>query len=363
VAEVDKDSRTEQPTAKRREEALREGQVPKSPELNTAVMIVAALMVGSWAVPAVFTQHRENVLTWLTIAGSLDVTLQTISTVFATAGRQIGLLVFPMMLTALLAGAAAQIWQVGFKVRPQRLAPDLKRINPLKGAKKFTSPDALVTLAKSVFKLAFVGYVAYRVVVKSGTGAEELVALETGDMLSFLGVGVRRTVAWVAAALVVLAILDYTYARYRNQQDLKMTKHEVKDELRATEGDPQLKRRFRRFHQELSKNRMLAEVAKADVVLTNPVHVAVALRYIADMMRAPQVIAKGAGELAEHIKAVARRTGVPIVERRALARALFRTVKIGQEIPAALYRAVAEVLAYIYSLRRAPEPDATHGTA
>jgi flagellar biosynthetic protein FlhB len=220
------------------------------------------------------------------------------------------------------------------------------------GLKRILSAEGLMALVKALVKLLAVGYVAYRIVLRTAAGAEGLVALAVPDLVVFIGAGVRDTVLCIGAALLVLAAIDYGWEYYRSEQKLRMTRQEVEDEQRATEGDAKIKRRFRKFHYELTKNRMLAEVPTADVVLTNPVHVAVALRYVADVMRAPQVVAKGAGEVAEQIKAAARRAGVPIVERRALARALFRSVKIGQEIPAALYRAVAEVLAYIYSLQR-----------
>jgi flagellar biosynthetic protein FlhB len=155
----------------------------------------------------------------------------------------------------------------------------------------------------------------------------------------------------MALALGALGALDFLWQRWRHEQSLKMSRHEVKEEQKQAEGDPQIKMRFKRAHREVAKRRMLAEVKRADVVLTNPIHVAVALRYRAQEMGAPRVVAKGAGELAAKIKDEARQAGVPIVERRALARALFKSVALGAEIPPALYRAVAEILAYIYSLR------------
>src|SRR6185369_3279536 len=166
-----------------------------------------------------------------------------------------------------------------------------------------------------------------------------------------------RVVTWAAGALSVLAALDYAWQRRQHQQSLRMTKAEVKDERRQAEGDPHIKQRVKRAYQQLAKRRMLDEVPRADVVVTNPVHLAVALRYMPGSMGAPVVVAKGAEHVAEKIKEIARAAGVPILERRALARALFRAVPIGGEIPGTLYRAVAEILAYIYSLnaRRAAQ--------
>jgi len=352
MAVEDKDSRTHEPTPRRLEEARRRDETPESHEVKTTAIVLAVLAVGSWAAPAIITRHSGNVGVWLAIAGTVDLTPETIGTILGSAAQEVTSLALPLVVTALVAGCAAQIAQVGFEIRMDRIKLNLSALNPLSELKRMVSVDSAVSLGKALMKLAFVGYVAYRVVLKSGAGSEELVALSLPEILRFLGSGVFSTIAWVAAALALVALIDFVYEQRKFKQKLKMTRQEVKDDVRAQEGDLEVKQRFFGFHKKLTRNRMLAAVPTADVVLTNPVHVAVALRYVADMMRAPQVVAKGVGELAEQIKAAARRAGVPIIERRALARALFRAVKVGQEIPASLYRAVAEVLAYIYSLRR-----------
>lgn len=361
MADIEKESRTHDPTPRRQAEARRQGEVPRSREVNTAAVLLGCLIVGIWAVPALMARHQFNVGAWLRQVGTVEISVATVPLIFRRMAEEMAVLALPLVLTALAAGVGAQLYQGGLIFRVEKLTPDLTRLNPLAGLKRIVSIDGLVTLAKSVIKLAAIGYVAYRVVLHSGEGVEALVSLSVAEILAVIGGAVRDTVMWVIGALVVLAALDYGYESYRIKQKLKMTRQEVEDELKATEGDVKMKRRFRKFHYQLTKNRMLAEVPTADVVLTNPVHVAVALRYAADEMRAPCVVAKGAGDVAEQIKTMARKAGVPIVERRVLARALFRSVKIGQEIPAALYRAVAEVLAYIYSLQRpAAAPD--HGT-
>jgi flagellar biosynthetic protein FlhB len=349
----DKDSRTHEPTPRRREEAQRHDEVPQSRDVNTAAVVVAALAVGAWAVPAFIEHQRRTIGLWLDMLATTEVSVQTIGPILQRALGEMVVLAWPVMATVAAAGSAAQVAQVGFRFRPQRLQPKLAALNPMQSLRKILSPDGLVALGKAALKLAFVGYVAYCVVLRAGAGAEELVALHLPAILGFIGDGVFQTVAWVGGALALIAAADFAYEYHRVEKNLKMTRQQVEDEQRASEGDVKVKRRFRKYHYELTKNRMLAEVPNADVVVTNPIHVAVAIRYVADTMRAPQVIAKGAGEVAEQIKSAARRAGVPIIERRALARALFRTVKVGQEIPAALYRAVAEILAYIYSLRRA----------
>jgi flagellar biosynthetic protein FlhB len=352
VAEIDKESKTHEPTPRRREQAREKGQVPRSKEINTVAILLGGLLAGVWALPAVLGRYGHDLGAWLAVVGRLEIDAQTVPVVLARLATEVGLLSAPFVGAALVAGVGAHLSQGGFSVNAERLAPNFARVDPFAGLARILSADGLVTLVKAVLKLVVVGTIAYRVAVAAEEGAEALVSFSIPDILAFIGSGVRSTVGWVLLALVVLAALDYAWERHRSEQKLRMTPQEVKDELRASEGDVKIKRRFRKFHQELSKNRMLAEVPHADVVITNPVHVAVALRYVAELMGAPRVVAKGADEVAAQIKDIARRAGVPIVERRALARALFRSVKIGQEVPSALYRAVAEVLAYVYSLAR-----------
>jgi len=356
VAEIDKENRSHPPSARRRTEARERGQVPRSREITTAVVILAGLAAGMWFVPALIDRYRELLGRWIALAATLEITEATVPLVLRRMVIDGAILASPLVGAAAVAGVGAHLSQGGLVVRMDRLMPNLERVNPLAGLKRMVSAEAIAGLGKAVVKLLVVGYVAYRIVLRAGAGAEALVALGIPDLVRFIGAGIRDTVLFVGAALLALAAIDYGYEYYRVEQSLKMTRQELEDEQRATEGDVKIKRRFRKFHYELTKNRMLAEVPTADVVLTNPIHVAVALRYVADLMGAPRVVAKGAGEVAEQIKVAARRAGVPIVERRALARALFRSVKIGQEIPAALYRAVAEVLAYIYSLQRRVRP-------
>lgn len=362
MADVDKENRSHPPTARRRTEARERGQVPRSREITTVVVILAGLAAGMWFAPGLLDRYREVLGRWLGLAATLEITEATVPLILRRMVIDGAILAAPLVTAAAVAGVGAHLSQGGVVVRMDRLMPNLERVNPLAGLGRMFSMEALAGLVKAVVKLLVVGYVAYRIVLRAGAGAEALVAVGIGDVIGFIGAGIRDTILFVGAALLALAAIDYGYEYYRVEQSLKMTRQELEDEQRATEGDVKVKRRFRKFHYELTKNRMLAEVPTADVVLTNPVHVAVALRYVADLMRAPRVVAKGAGEVAEQIKAAARRAGVPIVERRALARALFRSVKIGQEIPAALYRAVAEVLAYIYSLQRRARPaTAVHG--
>jgi flagellar biosynthetic protein FlhB len=263
----------------------------------------------------------------------------------------VGTILAPFFVATAAVGAGAMIAQVGWSVNPELIAPDPGRVSPAKGFARLFSANGAVNLVKAVVKIGIVAGVAYRVIVRTGLDAVAAPAMTLDEIMSFTGLGLRRLFLAMAVALAVLGVADYVWQRWRHEQSLRMTRQEVKEEQKESEGDPQVRMRFRRAHREIARRRMLADVRGADVVLTNPIHVAVALRYRAAEMAAPRVVAKGAGELAQKIKDAARSAGIPIVERRALARALFRSVKVGAEIPQALYRAVAEILAYIYSLR------------
>ena len=268
------------------------------------------------------------------------------------------ILVGPFLIGMAAVGAAAVIAQIGFNPTPSLLAPKLSRISPLTGWQRIASTQGLMTVSKALAKIALLGAVAWRVVRGTIDTAVSAPLIPLPALMGITGAGIHRLMWWLLSILALLAAVDFIWQRRRHEQQLRMSRHEIKEESKQSEGDPGVKARFRRAARELGKRRMLTEVTRADVVIANPTHFAVALRYRALEGLAPRVVAKGAGELALKIKEAARAAGVPIVERRALARALYRTVEIGQEVPPAVYRAVAEILAYIYSLRQRPMTEA-----
>jgi flagellar biosynthetic protein FlhB len=242
--------------------------------------------------------------------------------------------------------------QVGNIFSTKVLVPDLSRLQLFQGLKRIFSGNSLVELGKSIAKILIIGSVAYYSVKKELPYLLPLLDQEVGQIVLYLAGAVFRITGRIVIALVVLAAGDYFYQRYRFEKNLKMTKQEVKDEMRQVEGDPKVKARMRSIMRQMANKRMMTEVATADVVITNPTHVAVALKYDATMI-APQVVAKGQGFIAQKIIALAQEAGVPRVENRELARSLYRLVEVGKTIPTSLYRAVAEVLAYVYRLRGA----------
>ncbi len=347
----DKSSKTEEPTPRRLEKAREDGQIAKSTELTSSVIILAGVFIGTQRGPAAMDALQRSMTDALTAISVQDLTPGLVLDTVRANGSALLEIVGPLVGAVALAALAATVSQVGFGFYPKKIAPDLEKLDPIKGLQRIFSKKGLVELVKSVLKIGLSAWVAWKVILSVQDTLPELGLHGPREILRQVGSDMSLMILWVAGGLGVIAVFDYLWQRREQHQELKMTKQEVKDETKQSEGDPKVRQRFRKAQHEISKNRMITEVKTADVIVTNPIHFAVALKYASDDMGAPTVVAKGAGDLAQRIKEAARKAGVPILERRSLARSLFRTVDVGQEIPAALYRAVAEILAYIYGLR------------
>lgn len=347
----DNASRTEEPTPKRREEARAEGQVPQSVEVTAAAVLLTAVLVTSQRAPEIVGALREMMRRSLLAATAVDLTPGQMGEVLRGIVIDSTRIAGPILALTGAVGVAVTVAQVGFRILPKRLLPDASKISPAAGMKRIFSQRGLVDLVKALVKIALVAWITWKLVRGVQDRIVPLAVSPPREILSIAGGELARVVAWAAGALSVLAALDYGWQRRQHLVGLRMTKAEIKDERRQAEGDPQMKQRVKRAYQQIAKRRMLDEVPRATVVVTNPVHLAVALRYAPGEGGAPVVVAKGAEHVAVRIKEIARRHGVPVIERRALARALFRAVPIGGEIPGTLYRAVAEILAYIYALQ------------
>ncbi len=250
------------------------------------------------------------------------------------------------------AGVAVSVAQVGFLFTTQPLVPDPNRINLLTGAARLLGPRGAVETAKAILKMAVVGFVAFTTVRAHLTDLVALITLPGAAWLARLGAIVYELGLRVASVLFVLAVADYAYQRWEHEKSLKMSKEEIKQEYKQSEGDPHVRAAIKQRQRDMARKRMMADVPKADVVLTNPTHFAVALVYESDGTGAPRVVAKGADNVAAKIREVARENGVAVVENAPLAHALHKEVEVGQEIPPALYAAVAEVLAFVYEQER-----------
>ena len=257
----------------------------------------------------------------------------------------------PFGLIVVAIGMAAVLLQTGLVLKEDSFKPDLSKLNPVNGIKRLFSLRGVMELAKALLKVGIVAIIVWMVIRANILGVIQLPSLSLGDALDTSWSIALQIILDTGVVLFLLAIGDFVYQRWQFMKDMRMTKQEVKDESRDVEGDPFIRSRRQSLQRERARQRMLQAVPNADVVITNPTHVAVALRYEAESMTAPTVVAKGAGAIAEKIKQIARHAGVPIIENRSLARGLFRSVKIGQEIPADVYRAAAELLAFVYRVR------------
>ncbi len=342
------EEKTEAPTPKRRNEARSKGQVARSQDLTAAVLLLssfvalAALGPGLWrSLAAIMTaalsaenpQRLDNVLP---LAGAIAVEII----------QRIGLILVVLFLATL----ASLYVQIGWLITFQPLIPSLSKVSPLAGFKRLFSAKSLMRAASSFLKLLIVGVVAYFTLASSLTAVVYSFSFGFHDIIQIgsaltLDLGFR-----LGGALLILALIDVAWQRYSHEKELRMTKEEVKDELRSMEGDPQIKRRRRQLQLQLAAQQLQKDVPTADVIVTNPTHLAIAIRYDATEMPAPRVVAKGADYMAIRIRQIAKDHGIPMVERRPLARALYDTVEPGDYIPEKFYRAIAEILAYVYEL-------------
>jgi flagellar biosynthetic protein FlhB len=352
MAEAAGQERTERATSKRRAEARKRGQVALSREIPSSFILLTVLGVFYFAGAYLLDRLTRLVAG---IFGRLDgIRVHTISDAGALAFDLIQsflILLAPVCLPLLTAGLIGNICQIGFEFHLEPLAPKLSKLNPVAGLKRLLSLRGLVELAKSVLKIVFVGFIAWSVVSGYLTELPTLVHRDLGGIWDFTHRAAFKIIFYVSLALIVLAVLDYAYQRWQHEQSLKMTKQEVRDERKQTEGDPHVKARIRALQRQVAYQRMMDEVPKSDVVITNPTRLAVALRFDPAEMAAPRVVAKGADHMAERIRDIAREHNVPLVENKPLAQALYKMADLGDYIPVDLYRAVAEVLAYVYRLK------------
>ncbi|MBR1728595.1 MAG: flagellar biosynthesis protein FlhB [Selenomonadaceae bacterium] len=343
------EDKTEEPTEKRRNDAAAKGQVGKSQELNT----VAILLMGFLVLRILWEYIYENIANYTVYIFSnlsQSTSIEGVREVFLGMMILLAKTSFPIMIAILIAGLAINIYQVGFMFNTERLELNLSRLNPINGFGRFFSKRALVELIKSIIKIAIIGTFLYLYLTDKMPFMPYLIYLDLARSLEEIANIIFNMVFKVIFIMILMAILDYAYQKWQLTQDLKMSKQEVKDEHKQMEGDPKIKGKIRQKQRQMAMMRMMQEVPKADVIITNPTHLAIALMYKQGMV-APVIIAKGQDLVAERIKQIARDNKITIVENKPLARALYEAVDIGDIVPHELYQAVAEVLAYVYRLK------------
>lgn len=349
---ADSQEKTDPASHWKRRELRKRGDVPKSPDITAVLGMLAVLLVLHSAAQRFLGQTMSMISRQWDAIETPILDERNLVPQFLDWAMTYFDLMWPILLTAMLAGIVANLAQVGFLLTGEPLKPDFKRIDPFEGMKRLVSIRGAQQLLQSIFKVTIVAYVVYRTIANQFELIAVLPYLSAGGMVATVeGIGFRIFVN-AGIALLILAGADYAFKRWQWERDKRMSRQEGKEEHKRHEGDPMVRQRIRQKQREMAMRRMMAEVPEADVVITNPDHVAVALRYRDAQMRAPRVIAKGRRLIAQRIKELARQHGIPVVVNRPLARSLFSLVPLGGEIPEELYRAVAEVLAYVYRLRR-----------
>lgn len=343
-------SKTEKATPRRRSDARKKGQVAKSIEVNAAATFLVGIMFiktfgkrGFDFFVNFISESLQN--SYLMTSAVEDVLVMRIKVISIVA-----LIIIPFMLAMYVIAFMANVFQVGYKPSLEAIKPKFEKLNPISGLKRLFSKRGLENLIKSLFKLMIIGWIVYSVIKKRAVEFFPLIDMDLSSAF-FVIIDICYELSLkIALIFIVLAVADFYWQKHMFESQLKMSKQEVKDEMKRNEGNPQIKSEIRRRMRMMMKNRMMTAVPTADVVVTNPTHIAVALTYDVVSMDAPKVVAKGAGVIAENIKEIAKENKVPVVENKEVARMIFQTVEVDEFIPEEMFQAVAEILTYVHKL-------------
>lgn len=352
AGDSDMQEKTEEATPQRRDEFRKQGQVAQTRELSSALALFGLAMLmyfmGKLFVEQFFAIYQDlygsQILETIKSGNVMPALIYSLKKIF--------ILSVPVYIILFAFGLFSTVVQIGFLFTGETLQPNLKKINPLEGFKRMFSLKAVVEGIKAVFKFSLVAIVIYFVLKDELSVIPKLLFAETTQIFYYVGTLVFKTVVSIASLMVVLAGLDYMFQRFDLEKQMRMSKQEVKEEVKSREGDPLIKARIRKIQKEMANRRMMNEVPKADVIITNPTHLAIAIKYDPAKFAAPIILAKGADHMAKKIRELATENDIPIVENKPLARTIFKTLEVGQQIPRELFEAVAEVLAYVFRLKR-----------
>ncbi len=349
--------KTEEPTSKKLDDARKEGQVAKSKEIGNAFSLLALFLVMKLYLGIMGTRFIEvfsAVYQQIPDVSKMyngDLPVASLHVLIRGMMLQILVIMAPVLLIGVAIAIICDVAQVKWKPTTKPLKPKFSKLNPMKGFGRIFSPNSLVELLKSVLKLALIGYMVYSYLKDKVSNIFLLYDITLNQAIGMIGEIVVDLGIRIAAIYMIIAFLDFGYQKWKFHEDMKMTKQEVKDEYKNQEGDPQIKGKQKQRMREASMRRMMQQLPEADVVITNPTHYAVAIKYDPEKYDAPYVLAKGENYLAQRIKDVAKENHIEIVENKPLARMLYANVDIGGLIPPELYQAVAEVLAFVYHLK------------
>lgn len=352
AAESESGERTEEATQQRREDFRKRGQVAQTRELSSVLLLFASVLI-IWLMSRYFFQQIYE-LFFASMGDNLIEMVrggQTLNSLASFAVAKTAYLLLPVLGICWVVGLVSSLLQTGFLYNEEALQIKWERMDPVQGFKKMLSMRALTEGIKAVAKLTLILFISYLLLKDYIQTLPALMNFSLIQIFEFLGSLTIRLLAGVGFFMLTLAGIDYLYQRWEMEKEMKMTKQEIKEEIKSREGDPMVRARIKRIQREMAGKRMMEDVPKADVIVTNPTHIAIALKYDETMV-APTLIAKGADLVAEKIREMAKSHNIPIIENKPLARTMFKTLKIGQTIPKELYTAVAEVLSYVYRLRR-----------
>lgn len=348
----DQGEKTEEPSQHKLDEARKKGDVASSKELNSVLILTGTLCV--LVMSSLYTfEVLADYIEWIygldfkkayTEILAKRILEETLYVLFKCVG--------PVLLTSLCLGIVAQVMQVGILFAPDVLELKLERISPIGGLKKIFSKKAIAEVIKGLFKFSIVLGVTYVIIKNNIMSFRGFLHSEPGEALNYGKIFALKLALSIMVGLIIVAIADFIWEKYSFKQKHRMTKQQVKEESKNRDGNPEVKQRIRSIQREMAQKRMISEVPKADVIITNPTHISIMIKYDADTMIAPEVIGKGQDNMAMKIREIAKEHDIPIVENVPLARALYKTVKPGQGVPRSLYKAVAEILAFVYKMKR-----------
>jgi len=345
--------KTEEPTPHRLKEAREKGQLVKSKEITTAFLLILSYVVLRFTGGMIWNELAGMLAAiYALIPNSYEFGFGFAGNILMIGLRSFAIILAPIFGIVFVGAVLVESLQTQGAVALDPLSPKLERINPIEGFKRMFSMQGIVELIKSILKIGIVGWIAWTATRDELPAIVGLVNAHPWESLLVGGSIAFKVAIRVSIFYFLIAILDYLYRRWEYMKNLKMTKQEIKEEYKRLEGDPQVKQRMRDLQRAMSSQRMMSSVPQADVVVTNPTHLAVAIMYSAPKMKAPKLLAKGKFEIAEQIKAIAEHNRIPVIENEELARAIYASTKVGNEIPNELYQAVAEVLAFVYKLKK-----------
>ncbi|MFT8319511.1 MAG: flagellar biosynthesis protein FlhB [Bacillus sp. (in: firmicutes)] len=343
--------KTEKATPKKRQDTRKKGQVAKSQDVNTAIVLLAVFAVlhftGGYMLEGFIALMNHSFQDFMLT----DLSEQTVKNIFLQILKEMALLLSPILITAVIAALIANYMQVGFLFTTEPIQFKLEKINPISGFKRIFSLRSIIELLKSILKISFIGIVVFSILWSQ---FNELLVLSQKPVYASLLTLAKLTVQmglYASGVLLFLSLLDYLYQRFDYEKNIKMSKQDIKDEYKNMEGDPLIKSKIKQRQREMAMRRMMQDIPKADVVITNPTHYAIALKYEEDKYDAPYVVGKGIDFVAQKIKLIAKENDVVMVENRPLARALYSQIEVGDVVPEEFFKTVAEILAFVYRTR------------